>query len=1097
MASGQVSGSLISAGDIRTVWLDWEEEQRNDRSSYLEMAGPSLVTVLNALRTAVISAFEEDGEAHVNQAFEEYQQGAARMPDYAARFADVLAQSRQAGSSFTSEDAGTLLKTAASIGMTVGGHPGGVLGLGPAQLAATAQSGQRLSAAATRTVTGKKPGELTPQEYDLVTDPARELTRRAAAAVRTAGGRTPLMLLLDTGEIIGDRAWGWLRRVMIHTGPRVAWVIGARFETEAEAGVDSPVAQFVRDIGDEHLMLMSPTRFDDALIRNYLDSRLDTPGYTEAQIDLIARFTRGLPLGVSIAATLLKEGQSVEAICQEVKDGHPSSVVSQLARRYLIHAEQQDYSSDDPRRDDLMKILGLALAFGNLRDDPELLAALWNTTDPPLETFQDLARRHDFVLPGSRSLHDDVRDTLCIDLLDPYRRHRAREINQRALALFGGRLAEMQRSWPSLDEQLDHSKFTAALLAVLWHSFWVDNQAGLDLLAQLLPVLTVADWPTAEAAEAVVEPFVATFDQDQARDLLSIIGPSAIRDDELLGRWTAVVCGPSQSEMILPGLARLSGGQSTDVPAIGRPGDQQVARLVLRALLQSGDSHGNPAIATLRRAAALTTSTRLRQAIGSVAQGIADRLIWSGPAGTATPTGPGLAAAKIATEMLTGDASAWRSYAAALVGAGRFQEAADAYDQALTLDPDDATAHTGRGVALRALGQSGEALAAYNEALTLDPGNSTARYNQGNLLHTLGRFQEAVDAYDQALTLDPDNTDTHNSRGLALHALGRFQDAVDAYDQALTLNPANASASYNRGNALDALGRLQEAVDAYDQALTVDPDDASTHTRRGTALDALGRFQDAVDAYDQALTLDPGSAIAHTGRGNALHEMGRFQDAVGAYDQAITLDPRDADTHTGRGLALHALGRLPEAVGAYDQAITLDPGSVIAHNGRGNVLHALGRLQEAVDAYDQAITLDPGNAFPHENKGILLTARGDLDLALAELDTADRLAPTGAGEGRAWAGAILWHRQQDVEAHNQFSRVKGKVIGCTPFHTAEIEAIALCGLGQPSCAEQQVIDALPLRIPGDRAEPRTIYDLLSDPPLQGIDHLRMIIENEI
>ena len=31
-------------------------------------------------------------------------------------------------------------------------------------------------------------------------------------------------------------------------------------------------------------------------------------------------------------------------------DGHPSTVVSQLARRYLVHAERQDYLVDDPRR---------------------------------------------------------------------------------------------------------------------------------------------------------------------------------------------------------------------------------------------------------------------------------------------------------------------------------------------------------------------------------------------------------------------------------------------------------------------------------------------------------------------------------------------------------------------------------------------------------------------------------------------------------------------------------------------------------------------------------------------------------------------------
>ena len=92
------------------------------------------------------------------------------------------------------------------------------------------------------------------------------------------------MVLLDTGEVIGDQAWRWLRRVMTYTGPRVAWVVGARFETEAEAGADSPVAEFVRDIGDGHLMLMSPTRFDDAMIRDYLDNRPDIGECTDTQV---------------------------------------------------------------------------------------------------------------------------------------------------------------------------------------------------------------------------------------------------------------------------------------------------------------------------------------------------------------------------------------------------------------------------------------------------------------------------------------------------------------------------------------------------------------------------------------------------------------------------------------------------------------------------------------------------------------------------------------------------------------------------------------------------------------------------------------------
>jgi tetratricopeptide (TPR) repeat protein len=929
MALGEVAGSPVVADRVRTGWLDWGDEAGQDPGQYAGAAGPSLVTVLDAMQRAVTGAFA-DGQRAVAQAFVEYRAGAARMPEYVARFRELVAQPGRPGSAFTSQDASALVRAAASAGLVAAGHPAGVLGLGPDELAAAAQAGGHLSEAAVQAVTGRKPGEITPQEYDLVTDPARELTRRAAAAVRAAAGSGPLVVFLDTGEVIGDRAWGWLRRVMTGTGPRVAWVIGARFETEAEAGADSPVARFVRQIGDEYLLLMSPTRFDDAMIRAYLESRPGGRSLTGEQIDLIARFTRGLPLAVSFTATLLDGGQSVEQACRDIDDGHPSAIISQLARRYLMHAESRDtqdaYPAGDPRRGDVTKILALALAYGNLRDDPDLLAALWDTGDP-LATFQDLARRHDFVLPASRRLHDDVRDTLRIDLLDPYRRRRARPVNERALALFSARLTRLRGRWPTLDDQLGHAEFTTALLGAIWHASWISNQDGLDLLTAILPVLAAADPRTADAAVAITGQFAGTYTPNQQHELNQL---TEDRPPRLAGLPGDVPPGRRsnslrQARITQEGLDMHRPSRTVDQPLLGQPGDGTAATLILRAGLQAADQQDTAAVASLQAATAQTGSARLGQAIGTRALAIADRLIWVGFDRTAVPTETGLAAAKVATEVLPSSAVAWRSYGPALAKLGRHKEALAAYDRALALDPDDAWAHSTRGAALR----------------------------------MLGRLEEALAAYDRALALDPDNAWVHSNRGVALQLLGRLEEALAAYDRALALDPDNAWAHSNRGVALRALGRLEEALAAYDQALVLDPD---------------------------------------------------YTDA-------------------------------------------------------------------------------------HENRGIFLAVVGDLDGALADFDAADRLNPAGSGEGRTWAGAILWHRRDAAAARGRFARVGGRVTGCTPFHTSEMEAIALCGLGQPDNAEQHLLSAVPHRHAGDRAEPRAIYDMLADPPLPGIDRLRAIIDN--
>jgi hypothetical protein len=96
------------------------------------------------------------------------------------------------------------------------------------------------------------------------------------------------------------------------------------------------------------------------------------------------------------------------------------------------------------------------------------------------------------------------------------------------------------------------------------------------------------------------------------------------------------------------------------------------------------------------------------------------------------------------------------------------------------------------------------------------------------------------------------------------------------------------------------------------------------------------------------------------------------------------------------------------------------------------------------------------------------------------------------GEISIWIGAILWHKRDAARARERFASVEGRAAGSSPFHIAEIEALALCGLNQAERAEQRLLETLPLRAPGDEAESRGLYDLLSDPPLPGIDRLRAL-----
>ena len=101
---------------------------------------------------------------------------------------------------------------------------------------------------------------------------------------------------------------------------------------------------------------------------------------------------------------------------------------------------------------------------------------------------------------------------------------------------------------------------------------------------------------------------------------------------------------------------------------------------------------------------------------------------------------------------------------------GRVDEAAEAYRQAVEVDPEYAQAHVMLGVSLSTLGDIDGAVEAYRQALEIDPDNGTGHFNLAGLLDGLGETQQALHHYQQA-TLGTDA----QAEKLAREAILRLQ----------------------------------------------------------------------------------------------------------------------------------------------------------------------------------------------------------------------------------------------------------------------------------------------------------------------------------
>jgi len=324
-----------------------------------------------------------------------------------------------------------------------------------------------------------------------------------------------------------------------------------------------------------------------------------------------------------------------------------------------------------------------------------------------------------------------------------------------------------------------------------------------------------------------------------------------------------------------------------------------------------------------------------------------------------------------------------------------------------------------RGQELYDNGSYEESTQAYEKAISIDPNNASAWLNFGESL-ILRKNDEALAALNKSLELNSQNADAWNSKGSILSFMNRRNESLQAHDKALEItnktletNPQDVKAWQSRAAALSGLGRLEEyrnavekIVEIYEQTLEANPQNAQAWWEKALYLSALGRNEEALQAYDRVIELNSSkSARAWVFKAYIFDQSGGHNDSLQAYDRAIELTPVDeywrlANIWDQKGLTLQRISRLEAANEAFEKAalnydayLQKNPNSSEAWQNQGQDLYNLGRYEEALDAYDEAI--ESGQNYSLFFRAMLWNGKGKALQALkkdAEADTAFSMA---------------------------------------------------------------------------------------------------------
>ncbi|MEQ9640465.1 MAG: tetratricopeptide repeat protein [Alphaproteobacteria bacterium] len=296
------------------------------------------------------------------------------------------------------------------------------------------------------------------------------------------------------------------------------------------------------------------------------------------------------------------------------------------------------------------------------------------------------------------------------------------------------------------------------------------------------------------------------------------------------------------------------------------------------------------------------------------------------------------AALRRATELMPANPLAWRELAALFGDMRRFQEAAAAFDTALTLDPNDSVAAYHAGHMYMRWRKPAEAVGYYEIAAASQPDNPQMQAGLAGGLQEAGEVDRALAIVARLLASNPDHADAHNIRGNCLYMKRDYAGAVTAYEEALRLSPAFGIAAYNAGNALRYLGRLDEALDYFHHACDIDPNVASAHNGVGMVHQQRGHHQAALLAFDRALEIEPELGDALNNKAVSLQNLGRYGEALTTYYQLLDKQPDRSAAYFNLGTMLQMLERWDESIVVLRKGLQHDDDGAIFYP---YLLHAM------------------------------------------------------------------------------------------------------------------------------------------------------------
>lgn len=337
---------------------------------------------------------------------------------------------------------------------------------------------------------------------------------------------------------------------------------------------------------------------------------------------------------------------------------------------------------------------------------------------------------------------------------------------------------------------------------------------------------------------------------------------------------------------------------------------------------------------------------------------------------------------------------------------GRWRWALRQLDLALSLDPDRGEWHAERGVALDGLSRYEDAIDAYLQAIELSEPTPELRLNLGIDLARVGAYDESADELREAASMDP----TWVEPWIELIGVETARGSGDGRDEAFFIGQQvdddHAGLYVAMAHSVAMEGDHERSTLCWREVLKRDPRHPDARLEMARCHWRTGRTERSRRLYVQQLNLDPTDTAALLELGGLLATLDRRGEAAATLRSLVELDPQNAEAHALLGEISLRQGHADAARRRFRRAQRLEPDRPGIHLGLARAALAEQRPDAARDHARVELARRPTDA-----RHVIELARVLLEVDLGR-EAIDLLAPwsdawSDFGPPRAAADAAL------------------------------------------------------------------------------------------